>query len=84
MTNAAQNETVTRAFSDENVRAFGGAYPETTLSFHHQLCGHPLFSLEALAALGARMPAELTEYNSGGIDLNEPDETRIPKNEAVH
>lgn len=44
--------------------------------FAHDLCGHPLLSLPALAELAARLPGDRVEYNSGRLQPNQdPDAT---------
>jgi Cupin-like domain len=57
-----------------NLDAFAALYPETPGLVPHNLAGHPLFTLEALAALASRMPDHHVEYNRGnlpkGIDFD--------------
>lgn len=45
-------------FAADALEDFGVHYPETPFSFAHNLRDHPLFALDALAALGDRHPAE--------------------------
>jgi Cupin-like domain len=50
-----------------NLDAFAALYPETPGIVPHALAGHPLFTLEALAALARRMPDHHVEYNRGDL-----------------
>lgn len=63
-------------FTDESKTAFSAAYPDQPLKLQHTLAGDDFFSLERLAAIAARMPAELVEYNRGDLPVDQnPDET---------
>ena len=52
-----------------NTDEFALLYPETAARLTHQLADHPLFTLEALAALAARMRTSDIEYNRGDLPL---------------
>lgn len=39
---------------------------------HHRLAAHPLFTLEALADLAARLPVDAAEHNVGSVGAVEP------------
>ncbi|CAN5471515.1 hypothetical protein BH10PSE12_BH10PSE12_16180 [soil metagenome] len=64
------------AFSQSARAAFAQAYPDAPAVLTHEMATHPLFSHEALAQLGARMPAGSVEYNLGNLPLGvRPEET---------
>lgn len=46
-------------------------YPWKPVKLRHPLCDHPLFSLDKLADLAARMPADRLEYNRGDLALDQ-------------
>ena len=48
---------------------FAHAYPDQPTKLTHGMAGHPLLSLDALATLAERMPAESVEYNLGKLPL---------------
>lgn len=50
-------------FSDSARAAFTGLYPEVAGPLRHQLAGHPLLDIEALARLGERLPPDQVEFN---------------------
>lgn len=53
-----------------------GAYPDRAFRLKHRLAGHPLFSLDALAGLAARLPESAIEYNAGDMPIDQnPDAT---------
>lgn len=56
-------------FPDDARAAFAAAYPDRPVKLHHGLIGHPLLTLEALAELAERMPADRVEYNLGKLPL---------------
>ncbi|WP_340266172.1 cupin-like domain-containing protein [Sphingobium mellinum] len=58
-----------RAFSDEARAEFASAYPDRAARLTHQLAGHPLLTVEALATLAERMPGASVEYNLGRLPL---------------
>ena len=49
-------------FTPASLAAFAANYPETPHSFQHGLCGHPLFSRDALARLVETLPASSVEH----------------------
>lgn len=57
------------AFSDAAIAAFGNAYPDRHAPLTHELVGHPLLTVEAIAALAERTPADRIEYNPGKLPL---------------
>jgi hypothetical protein len=60
------------AFPD--LSAFAALYPEHPGKLHHQFTGHPMFELEALIALAARMRPVDVEYNRGNLPVGvDPD-----------
>jgi hypothetical protein len=64
------------AFSQSARTAFADAYPDAPAMLTHELANHPLFSREALALLGERMPMGSAEYNLGKLPLGiRPEET---------
>jgi hypothetical protein len=60
---------------------------EAPFRFRHDLCGHPLLGLPALAELAAGLPGDRVEYNSGRLQPNQdPDATPgvdLPPEEVV-
>ncbi|MGC4250723.1 MAG: cupin-like domain-containing protein [Sphingobium sp.] len=69
-------ETMARIFPDSARAAFTAAYPDQATPLTHDLAGHPLLSLEALADLAERMPDGSVEYNLGALPLGvDPDDT---------
>ena len=61
---------------DDPARALEGRYPSRPARLRHALAGDPLFSLEALVDLAARLPAPSVEYNAGELAVDQnPDET---------
>lgn len=64
------------AFSDTALAAFAAAYPDAAAPLTHRLCGHPLLTVEAIAALAERLPADRVEYNPGKLPLGvRPEDT---------
>ncbi len=57
------------AFDDASREALAAVYPETPAIIPHRLLDHPMLTLEALATLGARLPASNVEYNSGTLPI---------------
>jgi hypothetical protein len=51
-------------FASDARAAFAAAYPGTPTHLTHQLAGHPLLELDALAALARRMRPESLEHNA--------------------
>ena len=56
-------------FGREALDAFRALYPEQPGLLTHSLVGHPLFELEALAALAQRLPTQNVEYNRGDLPV---------------
>ncbi|EPR16848.1 transcriptional regulator [Sphingobium indicum IP26] len=56
-------------FPEEARAAFAAAYPDRAAKLSHGLAGHALLTLEALAGLAERMPADSVEYNLGKLPL---------------
>jgi hypothetical protein len=57
-------------FASDARAAFAAAYPCTPTHLTHQLAGHPLLELDALAALARRMRPESREHNAAvGLEL---------------
>jgi hypothetical protein len=72
----AHSPITARVFSDEARGVFAAAYPDAAVKLTHELAGHPLLTIEALAALAERMPAASVEYNLGKLPLGiRPEET---------
>ena len=65
-------------FPPEAHAAFAAVYPGVPGKLSHQLCGHPLLTLEALAELAAALPTESIEYNPGALPIGIKPED-IPK-----
>lgn len=58
-----------QVFGEEAIARLVAAYPEQPVVLNHGLAGHPLFELEALAQLGARMREKDVEYNRGDLPI---------------
>ena len=72
----AHSPIIARVFSDEARGAFAAAYPDAAVKLTHELAGHPLLTIEALAGLAERMPAASVEYNLGKLPLGvRPEDT---------
>lgn len=56
-------------FPDSARVTFAAAYPDRAVALSHDLVGHPLLSLDALALLAERMPSAQVEYNLGKLPL---------------
>lgn len=56
-------------FSGEALAAMEKLYPAKAGALGHRLGDHPLLTLDALAALGERLPASQVEYNPGDIPI---------------
>lgn len=68
-----------RIFHSDALAAFGAAYPEVPLKLRHDMVGHKLFTLEALAGLASRLDPGQVEYNAGNLPVGiDPDE--VPGN----
>lgn len=57
-----------QVFPQESVRSFREAYPGSPTHITHQLVGHPLLEIEALARLAERIRPEDLEHNAA-VDL---------------
>jgi oxalate decarboxylase/phosphoglucose isomerase-like protein (cupin superfamily) len=55
------------------------AYPGKPARLKHTLAGDPLFSLDALVELAARLPAASVEYNAGDLPIDQ-DAAKTPSN----
>ena len=72
----ALGSMVPAVFPDSARKAFAAAYPGLPAKLGHGLAGHELLTLEALARLAERMPAESVEYNLGKLPLGvRPEDT---------
>lgn len=58
-----------RVFAPEARAAFAAAYPEVPHRLTHALRGHPLLTLDALAALGEALPETSREYNRADLPV---------------
>lgn len=66
-------------FPQAALDAFAAAYPDAHAPLAHSLVGHPLLTVEAIAALAERLPAERIEYNPGKLPLGlRPEDTPRP------
>jgi hypothetical protein len=74
-------------FTPAAQHAFAAAYPAQATALTHTLHGHPLFALDALAALAERLPASHVEHSFGKLKVDQdPDEVRradLPVGEIV-
>jgi hypothetical protein len=59
--------------------ALAGRYPESPARLRHRLTDDPRFTLEALVALAARLPASSIEYNAGDLAVGQ-DPALTPSN----
>jgi hypothetical protein len=66
-------------FPADALAAFEAAYPEQPTRIAHGLAGHPLFTLEALAELAARLDPGKVEYNQGDLPVG-IDASQVPGN----
>ena len=57
------------AFGPEARAAFAAAYPEVPHRLTHDLRGHPLLTLEALAELAEALPEQSREYNRADLPV---------------
>ncbi|WP_294192977.1 cupin-like domain-containing protein [uncultured Sphingomonas sp.] len=58
-------------FADGGLVDFARAYPGEAAAVRHQLHDHPLFALEALAALAERLPASHVEQSLGNLKVDQ-------------
>jgi hypothetical protein len=56
-------------FEAGSLTALRTSYPEEIELLRHELCDHPLLTLEALVALAQRIPAEDVEYYRGDVPI---------------
>lgn len=56
--------------AEENAE-FARAYPGGSAAVHHRLQHHPLFALDALAELAARLPASHVEHSRGDLQVDQ-------------
>jgi hypothetical protein len=70
---------MTRIFDDHAREMFAQNYPETPHKLAHGLGDHPLLGLDALAALGERLPTASVEYNKGDLPVG-IDPALVPAN----
>ena len=64
-----------RTFPPAAIAAFHASYPEQPHKLEHDLLGHKLFTLEALAELATRLDPAHVEYNAGDLPVGiEPDD----------
>ena len=65
-----------KPFLQPALETLTGAYPEQPTLLDHQLVGHELLNLDALAALAARMRPVDVEYNRGDVPVGlDPSDT---------
>jgi len=57
------------AFPASALATLGQVYPEQPTLLDHDLVGHELLDLEALAALAQRLPPQNVEYNRGDVPV---------------
>ncbi len=57
-------------FDQVSADAFGRIYPEMPGIIEHNMADHPLFALDRLVELAARLPARHVEYNRGDLPLS--------------
>lgn len=60
-----------RLFARDGLSDFSTAYPDRAAPVRHQLHDHPLFALEALAALAERLPASHVEQSLGNLKVDQ-------------
>lgn len=60
---------MSRSFDMDALATLAACYPEQPVLLDHQLVGHPLLELEALAALAGRMRQVDVEYNRGDLPV---------------
>jgi hypothetical protein len=70
---------MTAIFDDTTRAQFAANYPETPHKLAHHLRDHPLLTLDALAALGERLPSASVEYNKGDLPVG-IDPALVPAN----
>lgn len=60
-----------RWLPDEGLADFTAAYPDTSAAVRHRLQHHPLFAIDALADLAARLPAAHVEHSRGDLSVSQ-------------
>lgn len=63
--------TDTRCFQADGLADFTRAYPDQSAPVRHALADHPLFRLDALAALAERLPPSHVEHNVGDLAVDQ-------------
>lgn len=67
------------AFPTEALQIFARAYPDAPAPLSHGLTGHPLLTVDAIAALAQSLPKDQVEYNPGKLPLGiAPEDTPRP------
>lgn len=74
----AQTLTAHRWIDPAWLDAFAAAYPDKAAPVAHRLQDHPLFALDALAELAARLPASHVEHSVGALAVDQ-DPSAIPQ-----
>lgn len=63
--------TAPACFAADGLCDFAAAYPGESAAVAHRLHDHPLFRIEALAALAERLPASHVEHNLGNLAVDQ-------------
>jgi mannose-6-phosphate isomerase-like protein (cupin superfamily) len=66
-----QWDTTNQWVAPDGLAAFASAYPGKPVGVQHLLHGHPLFALDALADLAARLPASHVEHSRGDLAIDQ-------------
>lgn len=72
------HSTPDRWLPADGLSAFAAAYPGHSATVSHRLHDHPLFALDALADLAARLPASHVEHSLGDLAVDQ-DPSSIPQ-----
>lgn len=79
--------TANRWVAPDGLDSFAAAYPGKPVGIQHLLHGHPLFALDALADLAARLPASHIEHSRGDLAIDQTPEgitqAALPVDEIV-
>lgn len=70
-------------FPPETRSALAAAYPSSPVKLRHDLLGHPLLTLEALADLAKALPVHEIEYNRGQLPIGVQPEDVPPSDWGV-
>lgn len=62
---------MTACFATDGLSDFAARYPDRSAPVRHALHDHPLFALDALAALAERLPASHVEHNRGNLAVDQ-------------